>query len=126
MKKLRDVEAPLANFFASGVLALREKLGPVLWQLPPTLGFDADRLRAFFALLPRSTGGGGPAGPPSRRADGGPGTARDRRRPAAFVMPWRCGTPRSPTPASLDLLREHAGGDRGRGHSGSVAADPRD
>jgi uncharacterized protein YecE (DUF72 family) len=56
MKKLTDVETPLANFFASGLLGLREKLGPILWQLPPTLGFDADRLRRFFALLPRSTG----------------------------------------------------------------------
>jgi uncharacterized protein YecE (DUF72 family) len=56
MKKLAGVEIPLANFFASGVLALREKLGPVLWQLPPNLGFDADRLTAFFAQLPRSTG----------------------------------------------------------------------
>ncbi|HZZ97168.1 MAG TPA: DUF72 domain-containing protein [Jatrophihabitantaceae bacterium] len=56
MKKLSDVETPLANFFASGLLALREKLGPILWQLPPTLGFDADRLRRFFALLPRSSG----------------------------------------------------------------------
>jgi uncharacterized protein YecE (DUF72 family) len=55
MKKLAGVEAPLANFFASGVLALGEKLGPVLWQLPPSLGFDADRLAAFFALLPRTT-----------------------------------------------------------------------
>jgi uncharacterized protein YecE (DUF72 family) len=55
MKKLAGVETPLANFFASGLLALRDKLGPVLWQLPPTLGFDADRLAAFFALLPRST-----------------------------------------------------------------------
>jgi Uncharacterized conserved protein len=56
MKKLADVATPLANFFASGVLALRDKLGPVLWQLPPTLGFDRDRLAAFFAQLPRSTG----------------------------------------------------------------------
>ena len=40
MKKLRDVEIPLANFFASGVLALREKLGPILWQLPPNFGYD--------------------------------------------------------------------------------------
>jgi uncharacterized protein YecE (DUF72 family) len=56
MKKLRDVDTPLANFFASGVLALGEKLGPVLWQLPPSLGFDADRLADFFARLPRSTG----------------------------------------------------------------------
>lgn len=56
MKKLAGVETPLANFFASGVLALGAKLGPFLWQLPPTLGFDAARLAAFFARLPRSTG----------------------------------------------------------------------
>jgi uncharacterized protein YecE (DUF72 family) len=55
MKKLRNVEAPLGNFFASGVLALREKLGPILWQLPPNLGFDAARLRDFFQLVPRDT-----------------------------------------------------------------------
>jgi uncharacterized protein YecE (DUF72 family) len=56
-KKLRDCAAPLANFFASGVLALEEKLGPILWQLPPQLAFDAARLEAFFALLPRTTAG---------------------------------------------------------------------
>jgi uncharacterized protein YecE (DUF72 family) len=55
MKKLAGVETALANFFASGVLALGPALGPVLWQLPPNLGYDADRLRAFFDLLPRST-----------------------------------------------------------------------
>jgi uncharacterized protein YecE (DUF72 family) len=55
MKKLRDVETPLANFFASGLLGLREKLGPILWQLPPSLGFDATRLDDFFELLPRNT-----------------------------------------------------------------------
>jgi uncharacterized protein YecE (DUF72 family) len=55
MKKLADVSTPLANFFASGVLALGAKLGPVLWQLPPMLGFNAVRLGAFFDLLPRST-----------------------------------------------------------------------
>ena len=41
MKRLRDIDAPLANFFASGVLALGEKLGPVLWQLPENLRVDA-------------------------------------------------------------------------------------
>jgi uncharacterized protein YecE (DUF72 family) len=55
MKKLKGVETALANFFASGVLALREKLGPVLWQLPPSLGYDAERLEGFFAQLPRDT-----------------------------------------------------------------------
>jgi len=55
LKRLRDVEAPLANFFASGVLALGPKLGPVLWQLPESLAFDAEVLDAFLALLPRTT-----------------------------------------------------------------------
>src|SRR3546814_6339696 len=56
MLRLRDVEAPLANFFASGVLALGPKLGPVLWQLPERLGFDADLLVSFFRQLPRTLG----------------------------------------------------------------------
>jgi len=55
MKRLRDVEAPLANFFASGVLALGDKLGPVLWQLPEALTFDAATLDAFLAQLPHTT-----------------------------------------------------------------------
>jgi uncharacterized protein YecE (DUF72 family) len=55
LKRLRDVEAPLANFFASGVLALGDKLGPVLWQLPEKLKFDAAVLDDFLAQLPRST-----------------------------------------------------------------------
>lgn len=54
MKRLRDVERPLANFFASGVLALGTRLGPVLWQLPERLEYDADLLASFFDLLPRT------------------------------------------------------------------------
>jgi len=55
MKKLREIEAPLANFFASGVLRLKEKLGPILWQFPPDFPFDEARFEAFLALLPRDT-----------------------------------------------------------------------
>ena len=55
MKRLAGVETPLANFFASGVLRLGDKLGPILWQLPPTQRFDEARLDAFFRLLPRDT-----------------------------------------------------------------------
>ena len=55
IKRLGDVEAPLANFFASGVLALGPKLGPVLWQLPPNLPFDEAVLDRFLRLLPRTT-----------------------------------------------------------------------
>jgi uncharacterized protein YecE (DUF72 family) len=54
-KKLKDCRGPLANFLASGVLALEEKLGPILWQLPPQLGFDAERIESFLAGLPKST-----------------------------------------------------------------------
>jgi uncharacterized protein YecE (DUF72 family) len=56
IKRLGDIDAPLANFFASGVLALGDKLGPVLWQLPPTLAFDEPLLDAFLARLPRTRG----------------------------------------------------------------------
>jgi uncharacterized protein YecE (DUF72 family) len=54
MLKLKNVEQPLANFFAQGVLALKAKLGPVLWQLPPNFIFRPEKLTAFFDLLPRS------------------------------------------------------------------------
>ncbi len=55
MKKLREVEVPLANFFASGVLALEEKLGPILWQFPPNFSWNEKRFREFFQLLPKTT-----------------------------------------------------------------------
>jgi len=55
MLKLRDFDRPLANFFASGILNLREKLGPFLWQFPPNLGFQEERFESFFAALPRTT-----------------------------------------------------------------------
>jgi uncharacterized protein YecE (DUF72 family) len=55
MKRLRDVRVPLANFFASGVLELKEKLGPFLWQFPPNFKFDSARFEEFFKLLPRTT-----------------------------------------------------------------------
>jgi uncharacterized protein YecE (DUF72 family) len=53
VRRLKDVSTPVANFFANGVLALGEKLGPILWQFPPNLGFGPDRWEAFLALLPR-------------------------------------------------------------------------
>jgi len=55
IKRLRDVEVPLANFFASGPLCLREKLGPILWQLPPSFRYDREIIARFLELLPRNT-----------------------------------------------------------------------
>ncbi|SEP02293.1 Uncharacterized conserved protein YecE, DUF72 family [Luteibacter sp. UNC138MFCol5.1] len=54
MLRLKNIDAPLANFFASGVLALREKLGPMLWQFPPNFRFDPSTFEAFLAMLPSS------------------------------------------------------------------------
>ena len=55
MLRLKGAKTALANFFASGLLCLGRKLGPILWQLPPSLRFEPDVLRAFFELLPRTT-----------------------------------------------------------------------
>jgi uncharacterized protein YecE (DUF72 family) len=54
LKRLREIEIPLANFFASGVLLLGNKLGPLLWQFPPNMKFDERLWQDFFAVLPRS------------------------------------------------------------------------
>lgn len=54
-KKLKDANGALANFFASGVLELDDTLGPLLWQLPANLHFDAERVDTFLAQLPHDT-----------------------------------------------------------------------
>ncbi len=54
-KKLADTGPALANFFASGILALGTTLGPILWQLPEQLHFDAARVEGFLAALPHDT-----------------------------------------------------------------------
>ena len=54
VKRAKDVDLPLANFFASGLLRLGPKLGPLLWQFPPSFKFDAETFEAFLAKLPHS------------------------------------------------------------------------
>jgi uncharacterized protein YecE (DUF72 family) len=56
-RALGEAGATVERFFASGVLELGAKLGPILWQLPPTTRFDKDNLAAFLALLPRQRDG---------------------------------------------------------------------
>src|SRR5207244_6709411 len=53
--KLTRAEPALANFYASGILALGKKTGPFLWQLPATYGFTPERLEPFLRLLPRTS-----------------------------------------------------------------------
>jgi uncharacterized protein YecE (DUF72 family) len=55
MLKLRNLETALPNFFASGVLRLREKLGPILWQFPERFPVDLDRFARFLEALPKTS-----------------------------------------------------------------------
>lgn len=106
MKKLADVETPLANFFASGPLALGAKLGPVLWQLPPTLGLDAERLRHFFGQLPRTTTEAAAlAARHDERVEGRAWLEPGVERPVRHALEVR--HPSYLAPAFLELLREH-------------------
>ncbi len=105
MRRLRD-PAALANFFASGVLALREKLGPVLWQLPPTLQFDAGTVRAFLSGLPRTTlEAAYLARHHDQRLAGRALTHADAERALRYAVEVR--HPSYETPVFLELLREH-------------------
>ena len=106
MLKLREVRAPLANFFASGVLRLRSKIGPFLWQFPPQLAFQAERFDAFFALLPRDTAAAlALARGHDERLDGRAWLEIDRKRPLRHAVEIR-------HPSFIDadfvaLLRKH-------------------
>jgi uncharacterized protein YecE (DUF72 family) len=54
MLKLRNAETALANFFASGVLRLADKLGPILWQFPERMRFDEEKFAHFLDILPKT------------------------------------------------------------------------
>ena len=47
----------IERFFTSGVLELKSKLGPILWQMAPTKKFDPEDFAAFLALLPQRLDG---------------------------------------------------------------------
>ena len=105
LKKLAGVETALANFFASGMLALGAKLGPILWQLPPTLPFDRRRLAAFFHLLPRTTTQAAAlACAHDERMEGRAWTVTDAERPVRHALEVR--HPSHEDPAFLALLRD--------------------
>ncbi len=103
--RLRDPATPLANFLASGLLRLGPKLGPILWQLPPSLRFEPGLIDGFLALLPHDTeAAAGLAG----RHDGHVRKASmqtDARRPLRHALEVRHDSFRDP--AFVDLLRRH-------------------
>lgn len=54
---LKEAGESIQRFYDSGVLELRDRLGPVLWQFPPTKKFDAVDFGSFLELLPREREG---------------------------------------------------------------------
>ncbi|WDJ73950.1 DUF72 domain-containing protein [Xanthomonas campestris pv. campestris] len=107
MKRLRDCEQALANFFASGVLRLGPKLRPILWQLPPSLRFDDAVLDAFLTSLPRDTEA---ALALARKRDttlmhGRTALSIDRKRPLRHALEMR--HPSFCDPSCMKLLRKH-------------------
>lgn len=106
IKRLKDADAPLANFFASGVLALNDKLGPILWQLPPSFTFDPARLSTFFDRLPRTTHEAARlAAHHDAQVDGRTHLTADIERPLRHALEIRHDSFRDP--AFIRLLREH-------------------
>jgi uncharacterized protein YecE (DUF72 family) len=108
MKRLTDPEVALANFFASGVLSLGPRLGPVLWQLPPRTSFDPERLASFFDALPRRTVQAAELArdrhEPGRLKEGAD-TSTPLDQPLRHVLEVRHESFR--TPAFCELLRTH-------------------
>jgi uncharacterized protein YecE (DUF72 family) len=49
---LAEAGESVERFFGSGVLELKSKLGPILWQMAPTKKFDPEDFAGFLALLP--------------------------------------------------------------------------
>jgi uncharacterized protein YecE (DUF72 family) len=106
-KRLKDIEAPLGNFFASGVLELRQKLGPILWQFAPQMPFKAERFEAFFARLPHDTEAAAElaARDHDSRVEGRMSVTTDRKRPLRHAVEIR--HPSFIDPAFIALLRRY-------------------
>ena len=106
LKQLNEIETPFANFFASGVLRLEEKLGPFLWQFSPRFKFDPDRLEPFLSLLPRDTEAAAAlAKRHDRRLSGRAWTRTERKRDLRHAIEIR--HPSFLDPAFIALLRRH-------------------
>ncbi|HXM93384.1 MAG TPA: DUF72 domain-containing protein [Candidatus Dormibacteraeota bacterium] len=104
--RLKEVQTPVANFLASGILRLGRKLGPILWQFPPSFKFAPERLEAFLKLLPHDTEA---ASALARRHDkhvsGRSALTSDAKRPLRHSIEIRHKS--FVTPEFIDLLRTH-------------------
>jgi len=105
LQRLKGGAPALANFFASGLLGLGARLGPILWQLPPTLRFEPDVLTAFLDLLPTTTGAAAAlAAQHDERMEGRALTTTDADRPLRHALEVRHAS--FAGSAVVELLRE--------------------
>jgi uncharacterized protein YecE (DUF72 family) len=106
MLRLRGIETALANFFASGVLRLEEKLGPFLWQLSSRFGFSAELLDGFLSLLPKTgEAAAALAARHDHRLAGRASTHIEASRPLRHAIEFRHAS--FCCPAFVALLRRH-------------------
>lgn len=106
MRRLRDVEIPLANFFASGILKLGPKLGPILWQLPPNFKYSDELMESFLELLPRNTSEAVELGKNhDRMVEGRSFLETDRNRPLRHALEIR--HPSFVVPEFIAMLRKY-------------------
>lgn len=106
IRRLREIEGPLSNFMACGLLNLGAKLGPILWQFPPTFALDLDRFAHFLDCLPKDTAA---AAALAARHDGWlkekAATEIDENRPLRHAVEIRHESFRNA--AFINLLRSH-------------------
>ncbi|HZC43641.1 MAG TPA: DUF72 domain-containing protein [Acidobacteriaceae bacterium] len=106
MLRLRGVETAVANFFASGVLKLGAKLGPILWQLPPNFQYSRELIESFLQLLPRNTNEAVEIGKKhDKKVEGRTYLETDRNRPLRHALEIRHVT--FVVPEFVALLRKY-------------------
>ncbi len=105
IRRLKDVAVPVANFLASGVLRLGPKLGPILWQLPPSLRYNRAVLEKFLALLPLDTGAAARLARRHDRKVADPWLETGLRRPLRHALEVRHSS--FAAPEVMQLLRRH-------------------
>ena len=106
MRRLNQIETPLANFLANGLFELKDKLGPILWQFPPQLSFRPERFEPFFAQLPHDTHAAvAMAAHHDHRVEGRMSLVPDAKRPLRHAVEIRHES--FATPAFVAMLRRH-------------------
>lgn len=100
------MEAPLANFLASGLFEFGSKLGPILWQFPPNFSFDPPRVEAFLSQLPHDTEAAAAiAHRHDQKVEGRSALEPGEKRPMRHAMEIR--NQSFVVPEFLDMLRAH-------------------